>query len=129
MKPSPNNYTNIRPSPTYPGTGWRNTEYRTYTFADSVDQDDLCGRPVDGDNASIVETRESRTRRGRPAEAPSRDLQKEFYVQAMTGWENQILEFAKQEAAKKVVTAVDIEEKAGEKVVTADGAEDARVIA
>ncbi|EEQ83626.2 phosphoglycerate mutase [Blastomyces dermatitidis ER-3] len=113
----------------YQGTGWRNTEYRTYTFAASVDQDDLYGRPVDGDNASIIETRESRTRRGRPAEAPSRDLQKQFFVQAMTGWENQILEFAKQEAAKKGPAGVDIEENAGEKVVIADGAEDVRVIA
>ncbi|EDN10066.1 phosphoglycerate mutase [Histoplasma capsulatum] len=115
----------------YQGTGWRNTEYRTFTFTSSTDRDDLYGRPVDGDNASLVETCESRTRRGIAAEAPSRDLQKEFFVQAMTGWENQLLEFARQEAANKRAAAVDtsIEGKAGEKVVTVEAGEDARVIA
>ncbi|QSS57683.1 phosphoglycerate mutase [Histoplasma capsulatum var. duboisii H88] len=115
----------------YQGTGWRNTEYRTFTFTSSADRDDLYGRPVDSDNASLVETCESRTRRGIAAEAPSRDLQKEFFVQAMTGWENQLLEFARQEAAKKGVAAVDtnIEGKAGEKVVAVEAGEDARVIA
>ncbi|OAX82876.1 hypothetical protein ACJ72_02773 [Emergomyces africanus] len=112
----------------YQGTGWRNTEYRTYTFSDSVDQDDLYGGLVDGDNASIIETPESRTRRGRSAEAPSRDLQKQFFVQAMTGWENQILEFARQGAVKKEAASVDIE-KADEKVVRVESGEDTRVIA
>lgn len=60
---------------------------------------------------------------------PSRDLQKQFFVQAMTGWENQILEFAKQEAAKKGAATVEFEEKAGEKIVKAEGGEDARVTA
>ncbi|KKZ66916.1 hypothetical protein EMCG_07412 [[Emmonsia] crescens] len=113
----------------YQGTGWHNTEYRTYTFTESADQDDLYGCPVDGDNASILETRESRTRRGRSAEVPSRDLQKQFFVQAMTGWENQILEFAKQEAAKKGVATADFEEKAGERIVKAEGGDDAGVTA
>ncbi|PGH14303.1 hypothetical protein AJ79_03125 [Helicocarpus griseus UAMH5409] len=129
MPPSPNNYTNIRPSPTYPGTGWRNTEYRTFAFTDTVDEEDFYGHRTDSDNASIVETAESRTRRGKPAEGPSRAQQKQFFLQALKGWENQMVEFARLEAEKKGHD-VDIEQRAGEKVVKGEGeAEEARVCA
>ncbi|KAF3484348.1 uncharacterized protein GIQ15_03672 [Arthroderma uncinatum] len=90
-KPSPKNYTNVRPSPTYPGTGWANTEFRTYEFTDTVDEDDLYGNKVGLDNATIRETIDSRKRRGKSVlEPPTRDMQKQFFVQAMTGWENQV---------------------------------------
>ncbi|KAK2794036.1 hypothetical protein FQN51_000945 [Onygenales sp. PD_10] len=104
----------------YTGTGWRNTEFRTYTFSDSIDSDDLYSRPVEGDNATIVETVESRTRRGREGEPPSRDSQKEFFVQAMRGWEDQLVGAAKKEAEKEKLDLVD-----GEKVVAQDGAVEA----
>jgi hypothetical protein len=106
-------------SPTFPGTGWANTEFRIFEFRDSVDDDDLYGTKHGGDNASIVETVESRKRRGRPGEPPSRDLQKAFFQQAMAGWENQLIEDAQreaqavQEAAEAVADGVD-----GENVVT-----------
>ncbi|EGE06813.1 phosphoglycerate mutase [Trichophyton equinum CBS 127.97] len=92
-QPSPNNYANGRPSPKWPGTGWANTEFRTFHFTDSADTDDLYGNKIDGDNASIRETADSRKRRGKTvAEPPSREMQKEFFLQAITGWETQTAE-------------------------------------
>lgn len=41
----------------YPGTGWSNTEARTYTFTSSVHSDD--------ERAALTETKESLSRRGR----------------------------------------------------------------
>ncbi|EEH47547.2 uncharacterized protein PADG_03631 [Paracoccidioides brasiliensis Pb18] len=127
-KPSPNNYTNVRPSPTYPGTGWRNTEYRTYTFSDLVHQDDLYGRPLGGDNATIQETPESRLRRGKSPEVPPRALRKQFFIQAMKGWENQVLDWAKQEETKTGTTA-GIEARSGDKVVRGEDWEEESVYA
>lgn len=92
-QPSPNNYANGRPSPKWPGTGWANTEFRTFHFTDSADTDDLYGNKIDGDNASIRETPDSRKRRGKTvAEPPSREMQKEFFLQAIAGWETQAAE-------------------------------------
>ncbi|KAF3898386.1 Phosphoglycerate mutase [Trichophyton interdigitale] len=92
-QPSPNNYANGRPSPKWPGTGWANTEFRTFHFTDSADTDDLYGNKIDGDNASIRETADSKKRRGKTvAEPPSREMQKEFFLQAITGWETQTAE-------------------------------------
>ncbi|EFQ96778.1 phosphoglycerate mutase [Nannizzia gypsea CBS 118893] len=91
--PSPNKYANGRPSPKWPGTGWANTEFRTFHFTDSADTDDLYGIKIDGDNASIRESVDSRKRRGKTvAEPPSREMQKQFFHQAMTGWETQTAE-------------------------------------
>ncbi|KMP01098.1 hypothetical protein CIHG_01389 [Coccidioides immitis H538.4] len=102
-KPSPNNYTNLRPSPVWPGTGWANTEFRTYEFTAVIHDDDLYGHKIDGDNASIMETIDSRKRRGR-AEAPApRDLQKQFFVQAMRGWENQLIQNSVDEKEKEEI--------------------------
>lgn len=109
LKPSASNYTNVRPSPTYPGTGWANTEFRTYEFTDSVDDDDLYGRKIGGDNASILETSDSRKRRGQSGDAPPRSLQKQFFAQAMTGWENQQLQNNLTEEEK--VTAAEVKQK------------------
>jgi len=49
----------------YPGTGWNNTEFRSYTFAEE-----------EGENATIVETEESKTRRVK--HPPGKTEQKEF---------------------------------------------------
>jgi hypothetical protein len=84
------------------GTGWTNTEFRTYQFSDTVDTEDLEGYPVVGDNADIVETADSRKRRGKSAEAPSREEQKALYRQGMAGWVSQNLQpsSAERRAAK-----------------------------
>jgi len=76
----------------YQGTGWTNTEFRTYQFSDIVDTEDLEGYTVTGDNAIIVETPESRKRRGKSTEAPSREEQKALYRQGMAGWVSQGLQ-------------------------------------
>ncbi|EEP76259.1 conserved hypothetical protein [Uncinocarpus reesii 1704] len=102
-KPSPNNYTNVRPSPVWPGTGWANTEFRTYEFTSTIHDDDLYGHKIDGDNASIMETVDSRKRRGRAGEPAPRELQKQFFIQAMTGWENQIIQNAAKEYEKEEI--------------------------
>ena len=119
-KPSPNNYTNVRPSPTYPGTGWANTEFRTYEFRDSIDDDDLYGVKHGGDNASIVETVDSRKRRGRDGEPPSREQQKQFFVQAMTGWENQLLQNEQKEQHEVVQEKEPIDVSADGKAVISE---------
>ncbi|KAI1907397.1 hypothetical protein LOZ12_005148 [Ophidiomyces ophidiicola] len=101
-KPSPNNYTNLRPSPVWPGTGWANTEFRTYEFSEAIHDDDLYGHKVGGDNASIIETIDSRQRRGKQDPPNAREQQKQFFVQAMTAWENQILQNAANEKSEEI---------------------------
>ncbi|OKL56356.1 hypothetical protein UA08_08510 [Talaromyces atroroseus] len=77
----------------YQGTGWLNTEYRSYTFSDTIDTEDIEGKKLDdGDDATIIETPESRKRRGKSAEAPSREDQKVYYQQGLDGWEKQGLQ-------------------------------------
>jgi hypothetical protein len=116
-KSSRRKYANGHPSPAWPGTGWANTEFRTYKFTESVDDDDLYGRKIEGDNASILETVESRKRRDKYGEPPPRELQKQFFVQAMTGWENQVLSIMENEAAKRTLeVTVDDEKVAPEEV-------------
>ncbi|KAL1966934.1 hypothetical protein VTN77DRAFT_3678 [Rasamsonia byssochlamydoides] len=73
----------------YQGTGWLNTEYRTYQFSDSIDTEDLEGNPVDGDNATLIETAESRQRRRKSPVPPSREQQRVFYKQGLEGWDSQ----------------------------------------
>lgn len=84
------------------GTGWVNTEYRTYTFSDETHDVDLEGNSLDGDNASIVETIESRTRRGKEGPTPDREQQKSLYKLGTQGWDDQGLQMstAEREAAK-----------------------------
>ncbi|RDW81207.1 uncharacterized protein DSM5745_04764 [Aspergillus mulundensis] len=86
----------------FQGTGWTNTEYRTYTFSDKVDLDDLEGHKLDTDNASLVETVESRERRGKKGPMADREKQKELYKQGVQGWDDQGLQLstAEREAAK-----------------------------
>ncbi|KAL2797753.1 histidine phosphatase superfamily [Aspergillus keveii] len=86
----------------YQGTGWLNTEYRTYTFSDKIDLDDLESNKLDEDNATLVETVESRTRRGKEGPMADREQQKVYYRQGVQGWDDQGLQLstADREAAK-----------------------------
>ncbi|KAI9926809.1 hypothetical protein ASPWEDRAFT_46130 [Aspergillus wentii DTO 134E9] len=86
----------------YQGTGWTNTEYRTYTFSDEAHTEDLEGFELDGDNASLVETEESRHRRGKDGPMADRQRQKSLYRNGTQGWNDQGLHLSieEREAAK-----------------------------
>ncbi|OJJ64283.1 hypothetical protein ASPSYDRAFT_26293 [Aspergillus sydowii CBS 593.65] len=86
----------------FQGTGWVNTEYRTYTYSDKIDLDDLEDEKLDSDNASLVETLESRERRGKQGTMADRQKQKELYKNGVDGWNAQGLQLstAEREAAK-----------------------------
>ncbi|KAJ5105395.1 phosphoglycerate mutase family protein [Penicillium alfredii] len=86
----------------YQGTGWTNTEYRTFEFSDEVHKDDLEGFELDDDNASLVETIESRHRRGKDGPTPNREQQRSLYKLGTQGWDDQGLQLstADREAAK-----------------------------
>ncbi|EPS34072.1 hypothetical protein POX_a00947 [Penicillium oxalicum] len=86
----------------YQGTGWKNTEYRTYTFTDEDHNEDLEGHPIDGDNATLTETLESRQRRGKAGPMPDRQQQKTLYKIGTQGWDDQGLQMstAERDAAK-----------------------------
>ncbi|XHF97960.1 hypothetical protein AWENTII_001535 [Aspergillus wentii] len=90
------------------GTGWTNTEYRSYVFTDDV-YDDLAGTDFGGRNATLVETGESRARRGLKETPPSREEQKELYKLGRKGWEAQGLYLSPSEMAEK--TGVKVTEK------------------
>ncbi|WEW58110.1 hypothetical protein PRK78_003577 [Emydomyces testavorans] len=102
-KPSPSNYTNLRPSPVWPGTGWANTEFRTYEFTEEIHEDDLYGQKIDGDNASIIEIIDSRRRRGKAEPPAPRELQKKFFVLAMMVWKNQLIQNAAAEQEEEEI--------------------------
>lgn len=61
-----------------PGTGWANTEYRSYIFDEG-----------DGMNAGIRETAESRKRRGKTGQQPSHAEQRHMFESTMQQWEAQ----------------------------------------
>ncbi|BCR92545.1 uncharacterized protein ACHE_80445A [Aspergillus chevalieri] len=86
----------------YQGTGWANTEYRTYVFSEEEHKDDLEGYALEGDNATLVETTESRNRRGKDGPTPHRERQRTLYKLGTQGWEDQGLQLstAEREAAK-----------------------------
>ncbi|KAJ5209618.1 Histidine phosphatase superfamily clade-1 [Penicillium cf. viridicatum] len=86
----------------FQGTGWSNTEYRTFSFSEETHTDDLEGYPLDGDNASLEETIDSRQRRGKTGPMPSREEQKTLYKKGTQGWDDQGLQMstADREAAK-----------------------------
>jgi hypothetical protein len=67
-----------------------------------VHTDDLDGNPLDGDNASIEETLDSRERRGKKGPMASREEQKNLYKLGTQGWDAQGLQMstAEREAAK-----------------------------
>lgn len=60
------------------------------------------GYELDGDNASLVETIESRKRRGKDGPTPDRERQKTLYKLGTQGWDDQGLQLstAEREAAK-----------------------------
>ncbi len=60
------------------------------------------GYALDDSNATLVETDESRQRRGKSGPTPNRDQQKTLYKIATQGWEDQGLQLstAEREAAK-----------------------------
>lgn len=76
------------------GTGWTNTEYRTFQFCDEQHNDDLEGYEVEGDNASLMETLESRHRRGKNGTHPTREQQKTLYKLGTQGWDEQGLQLS-----------------------------------
>jgi hypothetical protein len=85
-----------------PGTGWSNTEFRSFHFSEEHHKDDLEGYELDGDNATLVETTESRHRRGKNGLTPSRDQQRTLYKIGTQGWDDQGLQLstADRDAAK-----------------------------
>lgn len=68
-----------------PGTGWMNCETRSYVFEEDVVAD------KDGD-ARLVETVESRRKRGKDYPMSGRQRQSELFHLAMQRWENQGLQ-------------------------------------
>lgn len=76
------------------GTGWKNTEYRTYVFSEEEHKDDLEGYALDGDNATLVETLESRHRRGKDGPTPHRERQRTLYKLGTQGWDDQGLQLS-----------------------------------
>ncbi|KAL4895027.1 histidine phosphatase superfamily [Aspergillus ambiguus] len=86
----------------YQGTGWVNTEYRTYTFSEEEHKDDLEGYELDGDNATLVETIESRQRRNKDGPMADRGQQRLLYKLGTQGWDDQGLQLstAEREATK-----------------------------
>lgn len=64
------------------GTGWENTEFRTYVFESGPDDDD----------AYLVETPDSRARRGKEHPMHARDRQRDLFADTMQGWEDQGLQ-------------------------------------
>lgn len=65
----------------YLGTGWLNTEVRSYTFVDGVDSDDA--------DAALVETLDSRIRRGKQTPMLAHEKQQELFYAGHEAWEAQ----------------------------------------
>lgn len=64
----------------YFGTGWLNTEARSYTYVDGVDSND--------EEAALVETTESRIRRGKEQPIFTRDEQEKMCIDGHQSWED-----------------------------------------
>lgn len=58
-----------------PGTGWANTEYRTYRYVDE-----------DEDSDELIETSASRHSRGKLDPRPTREEQRELYHRCRKHW-------------------------------------------
>ncbi|PVH81606.1 hypothetical protein DL98DRAFT_416317 [Cadophora sp. DSE1049] len=69
---------------TYPSTSWRNCETRSYVFEDGI--------MGDGGEARLVETGESRAKRGKDYPMFGRERQLELFPVAMQEWEKQGLQ-------------------------------------
>jgi len=90
------------------GTGWENCEIRSYYFAEG-DED------AQGDEAWLVETMESRAKRGKPGPMKLQSEQRVMFEEAMRGWEAQGLTTPLQVQSVPIV-----DEKAGEPIMTAE---------
>lgn len=69
----------------YPATGWVNCETRAYTFENGIDNDD-------DTDAHLIETVDSRRKRGLEDPIISKERQIELFTQAMQKWEDQGLQ-------------------------------------
>lgn len=67
------------------GTGWENCECRTYTFESDFTADN-------DDQAYLLETMESRKRRGKEYPMHAHEKQKELFLASMQAWEDQGLQ-------------------------------------
>jgi hypothetical protein len=72
------------------GTAWKNTEWRSYEFADLEDEE-----------ARLVETESSRLRRGKVGSGSSREEQEQFYREAMEAWERRGLQNPSKEGKRR----------------------------
>lgn len=107
-----------------PGTGWRNTEYRSFHFADL--NHSSTSEPTKGthgnnllddyENATIRETKESRARRGKEEPQHGRDKQAELFNAVMQGWKDKDM----QSTDKTGEVEEEDEEEALVKVLTKD---------
>ena len=77
----------------YTGTGWKNTEYRTYTFSCETHQDNWKGYSPEHDNATLIETSESREFRGKegPALDAKSETQQHLYEQYVQGRDHGVI--------------------------------------
>lgn len=85
-----------------PGTGWQNAEYRSFTFTDLYGSSDSSltesipnhnnAHVGDYENASLRETVDSRSRRGKAELPHGREAQIELFKAAMRSWEEQGLQ-------------------------------------
>ena len=64
-----------------PGTGWSNAEFRTYQYSDESLESD-----------SLVETADSRKRRGKEDAPPTREEQEQLFKEGMQSWGDQGLQ-------------------------------------
>ncbi len=109
-----------------PGTGWRNVEYRSFIFADlnhsstskSITDTQSSKHLDDYENATLRETKESRTRRGKEDPQHGRDKQAELFNAATQGCKDQSTQ--NPDKTGKVEEHEEDEEEALARVLTKD---------
>ena len=76
------------------GTGWKNCEVRSYHFVDELENEKERSAYNGGqsDQNYVVETSESRKRRGKEEPMPGREEQERLFLKTMEGWEAQGLQ-------------------------------------
>ncbi|KAI9046308.1 uncharacterized protein KD926_004146 [Aspergillus affinis] len=89
----------------YQGTGWLNTEFRDYVFSPEFHTEDLDGKILAGDNASLVETVDSRARRGKDGPMAGRRRQSTLYKLGTQDWDAQGLQLSS--AEREVLKNID----------------------
>lgn len=78
------------------GTGWANTEFRSYSFTNEPE-------------AHLIETGQSRAQREKPIAPPDREAQKAFYAAALRVWENQGLQNPSKAGVEKPINSKPVE--------------------